>query len=349
MAFSNFDFQQILFDENKRAIGVKYYHKKNLKVAYARKEVIVCAGVVNSPKLLMLSGVGPADHLNSFKIPVIADVAGVGQNFHDQPLLYSIPFTVNKGNGWSFFTSFLNISALKDYYFRREGPFSVPFSVGSYAFHQISGGDPLYPDLEIFMSSTVGTDFGVTTLDAIGFKKELLEEYFSGLFFQESMGLSPILLRPKSRGSITLRSTDPFDQPNIDPNYFADPEDLEFFVRATRFCLEILETNAMKAIGAKFFDRPLPDCKYLPMGSDDYWRCYARYITSTTFHSAGTCKMAPDSDPMSVVDNKLRVRKVRGLRVADTSIMPLITSANTNAPAIMIGERAADFIKEDYL
>ncbi|KAB7497355.1 (R)-mandelonitrile lyase-like, partial [Armadillidium nasatum] len=109
---------KILFDENKRAIGVMYYHKKKLRVAYARKEVILSAGSVDSPKLLMLSGVGPSDHLKSFQIPVIADVAGVGQNFHDQPVVFGINFTVDKGNAWTLFTSILNVSAHKDYIYR---------------------------------------------------------------------------------------------------------------------------------------------------------------------------------------------------------------------------------------
>ncbi|KAB7497353.1 Oxygen-dependent choline dehydrogenase, partial [Armadillidium nasatum] len=163
---------KILFDENKRAIGVMYYHKK--KVAYARKEVILSAGAVDSPKLLMLSGVGPSDHLKSFQIPVIADVAGVGQNFHDQPILFGIIFTVDKGNAWNFFTSFLNVSAHKDYVYRRKGPLSVTIGVESNAWHQISGGDPLYPDLQVLlMSISVATDFGLFVSDAFGLKREV--------------------------------------------------------------------------------------------------------------------------------------------------------------------------------
>ncbi|KAL7642614.1 UNVERIFIED_CONTAM: hypothetical protein RMT77_007178 [Armadillidium vulgare] len=178
---------------------------------------------------------------------------------------------------------------------------------------------------------------------------QLVEEYLSDLFFHEAASLSPIMLRPKSRGFVTLRSTDPFDMPNIDPNFLVDPEDVEFFVRAIKFCIEILETDAMRSIGAKFFDKPLPGCRYLENGSDDYWRCYARHLVSSMCHPVGTCKMAPSDDPMGVVDNKLKVRGVRNLRVVDASIMPLITAGPTNAPTIMIGERAADFIREEYL
>ncbi|RXG61590.1 Alcohol dehydrogenase [acceptor] [Armadillidium vulgare] len=211
------------------------------------------------------------------------------------------------------------------------GPFAIPTGVDSTAFHQISGGDPLFPDLQIFLTATVGTDLGFISFDGFGYKRELLDDYFSDLFFQESMGIASTMLRPNSRGSITLRSADPFDQPNIDPNYLADPEDLEFFVRATRFCLEILETNAMKAIGAKFFDRPLPGCRHLQTGSDDYWRCFARHMVSTSYH--------PVSDLAKWLQIVIRwaVRVVTGLRVADASIMPITTSGNTNAPAIMIG------------
>ncbi|KAB7494454.1 Glucose dehydrogenase [FAD, quinone] [Armadillidium nasatum] len=127
-----------------------------------------------------------------------------------------------------------------------------------------------------------------------------MEEYYSDLFYNDSAAMVPTLLRPKSRGSITVRSTDPFDQPNIDPNILADPEDLEFFVRASRFCVEILETNAMKSVGAKLYAKPFPGCRHQEMGSDDYWRCYARHLVSSFYHSVGTCKMAPDSDPMGI-------------------------------------------------
>ncbi|KAL7642616.1 UNVERIFIED_CONTAM: hypothetical protein RMT77_007180 [Armadillidium vulgare] len=190
---------QILFDEDNRAIGVVYYHKKKLKVAYARKEVIISAGAVDSPKLLMLSGVGPSAHLQSFQIPVIADVPGVGQNFQDQPVIYGIYFTVNKGNAWSFFTSLLNVTAYKEYTFKGKGSLSVPLGVEANAWHQISGGDPLYPDLQILlMSLTPGTEYGIILADGIGFRRDLAKEYFSGLYYGDSISFGPTLLRPRA-------------------------------------------------------------------------------------------------------------------------------------------------------
>ncbi|KAL7642617.1 UNVERIFIED_CONTAM: hypothetical protein RMT77_007181 [Armadillidium vulgare] len=137
--------------------------------------------------------------------------------------------------------------------------------------------------------------------------------------------------------------------PNIDPNFLAEEEDVEFFLRSIKFCLEVANTDAMKAIGTRLYEKPLPGCRHLPFKSDDYWRCYTRHIVSTIYHAAGSCKMAPETDPMGVVDPRLRVRGVKNLRVADASIMPLVTSGNTNAPSIMIGEKAADLIKEDNL
>ncbi|RXG51432.1 Oxygen-dependent choline dehydrogenase [Armadillidium vulgare] len=105
----------------------------------------------------------------------------------------------------------------------------------------------------------------------------------------------------------------------------------------------------MKNIGAEFYTKSLMGCRHIPFGTDEYWECFARHMVATIYHAAGSCKMAPESDPMGVVDNKLRVRNVKGLRVADASIMPIVTSGNTNAPTIMIGERVADFIKDEYL
>ncbi|KAF2350100.1 Glucose-methanol-choline oxidoreductase C-terminal [Trinorchestia longiramus] len=158
-----------------------------------------------------------------------------------------------------------------------------------------------------------------------------------------------MLTVPKSRGSITLRSSDPADPPLIDPNFLSHPDDVELLVKGIKFALAIGNTTVMRnGLGATFYDRPVTGCKHLLYGSDDYWRCFTRGMVSTTYHPTSTCMMAPDSDPNGVVSSRLLVRGVTGLRVIDASIMPVITSANTNAPCIMIGERGADFIKEDY-
>ncbi|KAL7631007.1 UNVERIFIED_CONTAM: hypothetical protein RMT77_018710 [Armadillidium vulgare] len=342
---------KIIFNQDKRAIGVIYYHKKKLKVAFARKEVILSAGAVDSPKLLMLSGVGPKDHLRSFQIPVVADVPGVGQNFQDHAVIFGgITWTVNKGNAYTFFTAFFNISAAKDYIFFRNGPYTVPLAVESNVWVSLLNNDTSYPDLQILMMSvSPASDFGYVLADVIGYRRDLYEDFFVDLFFEETLSMGPTLLRPKSRGSITLRSADPFDQANIDPNFLSDPEDARFFVEAIKFCLKIGETKAMKNIGAEFYTKSLMGCRHIPFGTDEYWECFARHMVATIYHAAGSCKMAPESDPMGVVDNKLRVRNVKGLRVADASIMPIVTSGNTNAPTIMIGERVADFIKDEYL
>ncbi|XP_018026203.1 glucose dehydrogenase [FAD, quinone] [Hyalella azteca] len=174
-------------------------------------------------------------------------------------------------------------------------------------------------------------------------------KYFEPLYGKTGFNIGPMLAVPKSRGSVTLRSRNPYDAPLIDPNFLSHPEDARVFIKGIRFALQIGNTTAMRALGAKFYDMPLPGCTHHEYGSDPYWVCFARHMASTNYHPVGTCKMAPASDPMGVVDPRLRVRGVSGLRVADASIMPVIVAGNTNAAAIMIGEKAADIIKQDWL
>ncbi|KAA0185255.1 hypothetical protein HAZT_HAZT002296 [Hyalella azteca] len=299
---------KILFDDNLKATGVEYRQDNKTKRAYARKEVVVCAGAIDSPKLLLLSGIGPQQHLQGLGIKTLVDLPGVG------PL--SAPLGV-EGNAWM----------------RLE-----------------EGGDPTVPDMQfLIISQALGFNFDLLLSSAISLKNKEYRGYLKALRGIEGFNIGPMLTVPKSRGSVTLRSSDPFDPPLIDPNFLSHPDDVELFLKGIKFALAIGNTTAMRdGIGAMFVAEPLPGCQTHPWGSDDYWRCFTRHMASTTYHPAGTCKMAPLTDPLGVVTSTLKVRGVNGLRVIDASIMPYITSANTNAPAIMIGERGADFIKEDH-
>ncbi|KAL7642612.1 UNVERIFIED_CONTAM: hypothetical protein RMT77_007176 [Armadillidium vulgare] len=338
--------KKIIF-KDKRAVGVIYSHNGKDRIALTKREVILCAGAVDSPKLLMLSGVGPKDHLEEFGIEVIHDLPGVGQNFHDHPVIFGLTWSTKKGSALSLST-FLNPKTAIDYFFSRTGPLSVPFAVEGNAWVPIDAPSDDWPNTQYLIMSAIPTfDQGVLIPDLIGYNRSLYQQYFKPLFGQIGFSLGPILIRPKSRGSITLRSTDPFDQPNIDPKFLSHPEDLELMVKAIKFARKIGDTNAMKTrLGAKFHDMPLPGCDHFDVDSDKYLACYAQFMTSTVYHPAGSCKMASSDDEMGVVDSKLRVRGVRGLRVIDSSIMPEVVSGNTNAVSIMIGERGADLVKE---
>ncbi|XP_068248199.1 glucose dehydrogenase [FAD, quinone]-like isoform X2 [Palaemon carinicauda] len=340
---------QVLFDENKRAIGVRFEQNGKLRTVLARREVILSAGAVASPHILLLSGVGPIKHLREHKIPVVVDLPGVGQNFQDHPSVYGLTWTVSKSASSSFF-NLINPAHVLQYFQDKQGPFTTPFGVEGNAWSLAEEGDPHWPDLQyLLISGTPGIDYGTFLGDLIGFRKELYDEYYRPVLGVDGFCIGPMLTRAKSRGSITLASNDPRVPPNIDPNYFSHPDDVRTFIRGIKFALKIGASPSLKdELGARFHDKPLPGCEHLIIESDEYWACFVAHMSTTTYHPAGTCKMAPPSDPYGVVDHRLKVRGTHGLRVVDASIMPLIVSGNLNAPVIMIGERAADLIKEDW-
>ncbi|XP_071530904.1 glucose dehydrogenase [FAD, quinone]-like [Panulirus ornatus] len=346
---SNAHVTQVLFDDQKRAVGVRYEHRDKARTVLARREVVVSAGAIGSPHLLMVSGVGPAQHLQQYKIPVVADVPGVGLNFQDHPSIFGLTWTVKQGSGTSLF-NLANPIHIKDFLYNRQGPLTSPFAVEGNAWNLAEEGDPLWPELQyLFISGSPGIDSGLLITDLIGFRRDFFKEYYGSILGLDGFNIGPMLTRPKSRGSVRLKSRDPRQPPLIDPNFLSHPDDVTTFVRGVRFVLALGNASALRVDHeAKFHDQVLPGCEHEVYGSDNYWACYTRHMAQTTYHPAGTCKMAPASDPYGVVDHTLKLRGVSGVRVVDASIMPQITSGNLNAPVIMIGERAADIIKRDW-
>ncbi|XP_045123984.1 glucose dehydrogenase [FAD, quinone]-like [Portunus trituberculatus] len=339
---------QILFDDRKRAIGVKFEQYGKVRTVLAQREVVVSAGAVGSPKLLMLSGVGPEEHLRRHKIPVVVNLPGVGENFHDHPSIFGLTWTVKKGSDSVF--RVVRPQAIEQYSAHGTGPLSCPLGVEVNAWGLSEEGDPYWPELQyLFVSGTPAFDYGLFITDGIGYTRELFNKYYKSLIGLQGFTVGPMLTRPKSRGTIRLRSPDPKDPPLVDPNYLSHPDDVATLVRGIKFALTVGNTPALREeLGARFHSQPLPGCEREIPGSDPYWACYVRHMAKTTWHAVGSCKMAPPSDPFGVVDHTLKVRGVSGLRVVDGSIMPLVTSGNTNAPCIMIGEKGADMIKEDW-
>ena len=154
-------------------------------------------------------------------------------------------------------------------------------------------------------------------------------------------------MRPKSRGKVLLKDSDPSSLPLIYPNYFDHPDDVKVLVEGAKIGYEMSQTGTMRLLNATLNENGPPECLELGFLSDEYWECQIRRYTMTIYHPVGTAKMGPQSDPMAVVDNRLRVYGIKNLRVVDASIMPTITTGNTNAPVIMIAEKASDMIKED--
>ncbi|MES2434909.1 MAG: FAD-dependent oxidoreductase [Pseudomonadota bacterium] len=303
--------------ENDTAVGVEYIRKGRLTTLRARKEVILSAGAIASPKILMLSGIGPAAHLQKHGIKTIADLPGVGQNLQDHVEI-SLIYQLNGPHSYDKYKK-LHWKAMAglDYALFRSGPAASNLIEGG-AFWWGNRAEAL-PDVQFFMVVGAGIEEGV---DAVP----------GGNGCTVNLGQ----IRPRSRGEVTLQSADPTVSPRIRPNYFSDPYDLDAVTEGGLFAMEVMDQPEMRRYIAQ---RHTPG----PTVSRDAFRRFCQTEAHAALHPAGTCRAG--SDEMAVVDPQLRVHGITGLRVADASIMPQLISGNPNAVCIMIGEKAADLIK----
>ncbi|MET0442544.1 MAG: GMC family oxidoreductase, partial [Casimicrobiaceae bacterium] len=308
--------------EGRRCVGVRYRAKGIQRAAQVREEVVLAAGAVNSPQLLELSGIGAPDALKAAGIEVVHALPGVGENLQDHLQLRSIYKVQNARTLNTRAKSLLGKAMIAaEYAWRRSGPMSMsPSQLGVFA---RTSPDVTRPDVEYHVQPLSLPKFGdpLHTFDAFT--------------------ASVCNLRPTSRGSIHAGSPDPAAPPIIAPNYLSTDEDLRVAAASLRLTRRIAGAAAL----AKY----APD-ELLPgptLTSDEDLAHAAGDIGTTIFHPVGTCRMGAAGDPSAVVDARLRVHGIAGLRVADASIMPVITSGNTNSPTLMIAEKASDMIRED--
>jgi choline dehydrogenase-like flavoprotein len=301
--------------ENGRATGVRYRDRRGREqLARADREVILAAGSIGSPQILMLSGIGPADHLLEVDVDVKHDLPGVGQNLQDHP--YVVCIWESKVGGSLYGAD--KPQKLLEWLLRRSGPLTSSVAE-AFAFVRSRPGLAA-PDLQFHFAPAYFNDNGF--------------DEFEGHAFT----LGPVLITPKSRGWIKLRSSDPSDKPRILTNSLSEPEDVQALVAGMRTAREIAAAGPLaEATAREIFPGPGVG------GSDDDLADDLRRRVELIYHPVGTCKMGSGED--AVVDAELRVRGLEGLRVADASIMPVIPGGNTNAPAIMVGERASDLIR----
>ncbi len=299
------------------ARGVEYVQGGVRRKAMASGEVILCGGAINTPQLLMLSGIGPAAHLREHGIAVRVDARGVGQNLHDHPIV-GVRWQAKEG------ASLMDAETpgqVARYLLGRRGMLSSNVAEAGLFAHSGAGSGPasgVIPDLQFHVAPALFYEHGFLPPEAHGFS------------------LGPTLVTPQSRGTLALRSADPMEHPAIDPNYFAEPGDMASLVAGVRMAREIAEQPAYRALRGDAVDA-MADAT-----TDAEIAEQIRLTAETLYHPVGTCRMGADAE--SVVDLALRVRGVDNLRVVDASIMPTIPNGNTDAPTKMIAERAADWI-----
>jgi choline dehydrogenase-like flavoprotein len=329
---------QIMIDpETYQAYAVKFQRKGKIYIIQATKEIVVSAGSVNTPQLLMLSGVGPAEHLRELGIPVIADLR-VGDNLQDHIAAGGMVFTLEQPVSLVQ-SRFENLPSILRYAMFDSGPLTTLGGVEGLAWvnTKYANHSDDWPDIEFhFVSGTPAADGGAQIRRVHGVTDFVWDNYFAPIAYRDTWSVVPMLLRPKSVGYIRLASADPFDKPLIYPNYFVDDQDVRVLVEGVKIGLALGETASFKKLGTKFWAQPFPGCEHLPLWTDDYWACFVRHYSSTIYHPTGTAKMGPIGDPTAVVDPELRVYGVHNLRVVDASIMPNVPSGNTNAPSVKI-------------
>lgn len=308
---------RILMD-GRKAIGVEYEQGGQVKQLHCRREVLLCAGALQSPQILMLSGIGPGAHLQSLGIEVLHDLPGVGAHLHDHPDVVQVV------NAPQLTDSFgISLAGLKNLckgigQWRRERRGMLTTNFAEAGGFIRSSPDEAAPDLQLHFVVGKLIDHGRKTVLGHGYS------------------IHVCLLQPKSRGSVRLASNDARAMPLIDPAFFSDADDIQRMVRGVHRMRDILRQPALAGLGGKELDYSAQ------AQTDTEIEQFIRNYGDTIYHPVGSCRMGPGAD--DVVDAQLRVHGVQGLRVVDASVMPRIISGNTNAPTIMIAEKAADMI-----
>jgi choline dehydrogenase-like flavoprotein len=314
--------QRILV-QNGRAVGVQYRDGKGAEhQVFTDGEVIVAAGALVTPQLLMLSGIGPADHLRSHGIECLVDLPGVGENLIDHPEVPIIGLANGKygyfkqGVGWRMLLNGIHFKLFK------TGPI---LSAGVEAGAFVNPTDPASePTIQAFCVPIVYLDRDTLTL---------VEDTYG-------LTLTTVVVKPKSRGFVCLRSADPDAMPLVSPNLLKDPTDLRTMIEGQRFFIRAFTTSPL---AERIKSVIIPDPKDL---SEEAITKHCKRFVKTNYHPASTCRMGAASDLLAVLDSRMRVRSVQGLRVCDLSAMPNINAGNTNAPAMMMGSRCAELVLE---
>ncbi|XP_061391342.1 glucose dehydrogenase [FAD, quinone]-like [Musca vetustissima] len=318
---------------------VEQNKRRNVKVV---REAILSAGAFNSAKLLMLSGIGPKDNLQALKIPILQNLP-VGRNLQDHLVtfvFYKFPQEVDGSQVQNM---------IYQYLMHNRGPLATIGATRLVGFVK-SHLNLTHPDLEMHhMFFRAGNFFALNTiLSGLGMKSEYKNFVVNLVKSQALLMLAISLVQPKAKGRMRLKSKAFKDPPIIKSKFLSLPEDREAFVRGLEYFSNFENTKSFRTQQMEIVRIPMEECDRFEFKSRNYWLCYTKYFTNSCYNVAGTVRMGAEEDMEAVVNSRLKVKGVRNLRVADASIMPSITSANINGPTIIIGEKAADMIKEDW-
>ncbi len=307
--------------ENQRAVGVEFIRNGQRRQLRAAREVLLCAGALQSPQILMLSGIGPKAHLLAHGITPLHDLPGVGQNLHDHMDVVQMLDApqLKESIGISLGGSLKTLQGISEWRNQRTG--MLTSNVAEAGGFIKSEASEAMPDLQLH------------------FVIAKIVNHARTLVLGHGVSCHMCVLRPLSRGSVQLASADPFAAPLIDPNFLGEPDDLQRLIKGFKLMRKLLQQPAIASLGAKESPRSAQ------AQNDQEIEQFIRNYGDTIYHPVGTCRMG--SGAMDVVDSQLKVHGIAGLRVVDASIMPRIISGNTNAPTIMIAEKAADMIKID--
>lgn len=329
---------RVLFDDinPKKIIGVEFVkHGKVHKVM--GNKVILSAGAIGSPKILLHSGIGPKNHLEDIGIEVKQNLP-VGENLQDHVTTGLDLIILNQTLGLST-ANLVNPFKIFDYFWY-EGKDSFLALAGSDAMGFVKLSQNEAPDLSFMLIPVgLGSDFGLHFRKILNIRDDIWENHFKPMIGQTTISIVPILLHPKSRGTVRLQSKDFNDPPIINPNYLSEADDVKKLVTGIRIIEKMIEMPPMQKFGAEINPKHFPGCTNLHFDSNDYWECYVRQMTQTMFHPVGTCKIGDYDDDSTVVLKNFQVKNIEGLFVVDGSVLPNATSANPHAIIAMIAQK----------
>lgn len=315
----------------------------------AKKGIILTPGAIGTPKLLLLSGIGPKQHLERMGINVIKDLP-VGENLIDhvttgldlvllnKSINFGISDLMNPMNAWYYLTKGSGL-------WTTSGCEALAILNTQEKKSNDSDFFNALPDLQLMVLPVgISTDHGTHLRNAIGITDHVWDSYFSKILLKNAVTILPIVLHPKSKGTVRLSSNNPLDLPLIDPKYFSNDEDVETILRGINVIKKLLETKAMSDLGASLNRNHFPGCESYAFDSRDYWICYVKHLTLTTYHPAGTCRMGSKDDVSAVVDYDFRVKGMKNLFVADASLFPTLPSGNINSAVALLAKIFSDRI-----